>query len=93
MVTIAAYIGAAIAEIAGCFAFWAWLRLDKSIWWLAPGVVNLAQLLQATNRLAEAEPMMRCALAIFEASLGPDHPNTQGVQRNLDALLARIAQS
>jgi small multidrug resistance family-3 protein len=41
MVTIAAYIGAAIAEIAGCFAFWAWLRLDKSIWWLAPGVVSL----------------------------------------------------
>lgn len=23
------YIGAALAEIAGCFAFWAWLRLDK----------------------------------------------------------------
>lgn len=42
MVTIAAYIGAAIAEIAGCFAFWAWLRLDKSIWWLAPGMVSLA---------------------------------------------------
>jgi small multidrug resistance family-3 protein len=41
LVTIAAYIGAAIAEIAGCFAFWAWLRLDKSIWWLAPGVVSL----------------------------------------------------
>ena len=42
MVTIAAYISAAIAEIAGCFAFWAWLRLDKSIWWLAPGMVSLA---------------------------------------------------
>lgn len=35
------YIGAALAEIAGCFAFWAWLRLDKSIWWLAPGVGSL----------------------------------------------------
>jgi small multidrug resistance family-3 protein len=42
LVTIAAYIGAAIAEIAGCFAFWAWLRLDKSIWWLAPGMASLA---------------------------------------------------
>ena len=31
-------MGAAIAEIAGCFAFWAWLRLDKSPWWLLPGV-------------------------------------------------------
>ncbi|MGL5167814.1 MAG: YnfA family protein [Afipia sp.] len=35
------YIAAALAEIAGCFAFWAWLRLDKSIWWLAPGIVSL----------------------------------------------------
>ncbi len=36
---------------------------------------NLAQLLQATNRLAEAEPLMRRALAIDEQSYGPDHPN------------------
>jgi len=42
MTTIAAYIGAALAEIAGCFAFWAWLRLDKSIWWLVPGMASLA---------------------------------------------------
>ena len=40
--TAFAYIGAAIAEIAGCFAFWAWLRLDKSVWWIAPGMVALA---------------------------------------------------
>ena len=37
-----AYIGAALAEIAGCFAFWAWLRLDKSAWWLVPGMAALA---------------------------------------------------
>lgn len=37
-----AYLGAAIAEIAGCFAFWAWLRLDKSAWWLVPGMAALA---------------------------------------------------
>ena len=36
---------------------------------------NLAQLLQATNRLAEAEPLMRRALAIDEASFGAEHPN------------------
>lgn len=35
------YIAAALTEIVGCFAFWAWLRLDKSIWWLAPGIVSL----------------------------------------------------
>lgn len=37
-----AYIGAALAEIAGCFAFWAWLRLDKSPWWLIPGIASLS---------------------------------------------------
>lgn len=36
------YIGAALAEIAGCFAFWAWLRLDRSPWWLVPGMASLA---------------------------------------------------
>ncbi|MBN8961817.1 MAG: YnfA family protein [Rhizobiales bacterium] len=41
MTTLPAYIGAALAEIAGCFAFWAWLRLDKSAWWLAPGIASL----------------------------------------------------
>ncbi len=42
MITPAAYVGAAIAEIAGCFAFWAWLRLGKSVWWLVPGMASLA---------------------------------------------------
>lgn len=42
MPTIAAYVGAAVAEIAGCFAFWAWLKLGKSAWWIAPGMVSLA---------------------------------------------------
>lgn len=36
------YATAALAEIAGCFAFWAWLRMDKSVWWLAPGIFSLA---------------------------------------------------
>ena len=35
------YLAAAILEIAGCFAFWAWLRLDKPAWWLVPGVLAL----------------------------------------------------
>ena len=38
---MAAFVGAAVAEIAGCFAFWAWLRLDKSMLWLVPGVAGL----------------------------------------------------
>src|SRR5687768_1308374 len=35
------FVGAAFAEIAGCFAFWAWLRLDKSPLWTIPGVLSL----------------------------------------------------
>ncbi len=42
MTSILAYIAAAIAEIAGCFSFWAWLRLDRSAWWLIPGIASLA---------------------------------------------------
>jgi len=40
--SVAFYLGAAIAEIAGCFAFWAWLKLDKSVLWLIPGMISLA---------------------------------------------------
>jgi len=36
-----AYGVAAIAEIAGCFAFWAWLHLGKSVWWVLPGIAAL----------------------------------------------------
>ncbi|MDB5546297.1 MAG: rane protein [Hyphomicrobiales bacterium] len=39
--TWAIYAGAALAEIAGCFAFWAWLRNGKSALWLAPGIASL----------------------------------------------------
>lgn len=41
MNSIVVYAAAALAEIAGCFAFWAWLRLGASPWWLAPGVASL----------------------------------------------------
>jgi small multidrug resistance family-3 protein len=36
------YASAALAEIAGCFAFWAWWRLGHSPIWLAPGLLSLA---------------------------------------------------
>jgi small multidrug resistance family-3 protein len=41
MISIPAFVAAAVAEIAGCFAFWAWVRLDKSPLWLIPGVAAL----------------------------------------------------
>jgi small multidrug resistance family-3 protein len=40
--SLLAFVGAAVAEIAGCFAFWAWLRLGKSPLWLIPGLASLA---------------------------------------------------
>ena len=42
MLAFPLYLAAALAEIAGCFAFWAWLRLGKPIWWLGPGMACLA---------------------------------------------------
>ncbi len=48
---------------------------------------NLAQLLQDTNRLAEAEPLKRRALAIDEKSFGPEHPNVARDLNNLAMLL------
>ncbi|NEU11740.1 YnfA family protein [Methylobacterium sp. BTF04] len=40
--TFVIFAAASLAEIAGCFAFWAWLRLGRSAWWLLPGGVSLA---------------------------------------------------
>lgn len=39
--TLLIFAGAAVAEVAGCFAFWALLRQGQSIWWLLPGVASL----------------------------------------------------
>lgn len=50
--TIPVFVAAALAEIAGCFAFWAWWRLEKSALWLLPGIASLilfAWLLSLTN--------------------------------------------
>ena len=48
---------------------------------------NLAALLQATNRLEEAEPLLRRALAIDEARFGPDHPTVAIRLNNVASLL------
>lgn len=41
MLILATYVATAIAEIAGCFAFWAYFRNDESILWLIPGTAAL----------------------------------------------------
>lgn len=40
--TYGIYAAAALAEIAGCFAFWTWLRNGHSPLWLIPGIASLA---------------------------------------------------
>ena len=49
--SVATYVAAAIAEIAGCFAFWAWLRLDRSALWVIPGIACLALFAYLLSRI------------------------------------------
>jgi len=39
--TAIAFAAAALAEIAGCFAFWLWLRLGRSPLWALAGTASL----------------------------------------------------
>lgn len=41
MTSLAYYTAAALAEIAGCFAFWAVARNGASQLWLLPGILSL----------------------------------------------------
>ena len=51
MSSILAFVIAAVAEIAGCFAFWAWLRLGGSPWWALPGAASLIVFALALTRV------------------------------------------
>lgn len=42
MTTWLIYALAALGEIAGCFSFWAWLKLGKPVWLVVPGMASLA---------------------------------------------------
>jgi small multidrug resistance family-3 protein len=54
MRSIAWYGIAAVGEIAGCFAFWAWLRMQKSPWWIVPGLASLIVFALALTRIEAA---------------------------------------
>ena len=51
MKTLCWYAIAAFAEIAGCFAFWSWLRLSKSPLWSLPGLLSLMTFAGALTRV------------------------------------------
>ncbi len=54
MRSFAIYVAAALAEIGGCFAFWAWLRLSKSVLWVVPGMAALALFAYLLTRVDSA---------------------------------------
>ncbi len=45
------YAVAALGEIAGCFAFWSWLRSGKTAVWTIPGVLSLIVFAFALTRV------------------------------------------
>jgi hypothetical protein len=63
---------------------------------VATDLNNLASLLQATNRLAEAEPLMRRALLIrieFTRLTGHKHPHLDTARANYRELLAALGET
>src|SRR3990170_2130892 len=71
--TLPIFIAAALAEIAGCFAFWSWWRLDRSPLWLVPGVASLilfAWLLTLTDANAAGRAYAAYGGIYIVASLG-----------------------
>lgn len=54
MRSMSLYVAAALAEIAGCFAFWAWAREGRSLWWVAPGVLSLIAFAALLTRVEAA---------------------------------------
>ena len=63
---------------------------------VATDLNNLARLLQATNRLGEAEPLMRRSLAIFvdfTRRTGHEHPHLEAVMVNYHFLLDEMGKS
>ncbi len=48
------YVLAAVCEIGGCFAFWAWLRQGRSVLWTIPGVLALVAFAWLLTRVEAA---------------------------------------
>lgn len=52
--TASVYVLAAFFEIAGCFAFWAWLRLGRTAWWTLAGLGSLVFFAVSLTRVETA---------------------------------------
>ncbi len=60
---------------------------------LATSLNNLAEVYRLEGRYAEAEPLFKRALAIFEKALGPEHPNVATGLENYAALLRKTGRA
>ncbi|MCU1722189.1 YnfA family protein [Pseudomonas sp. 5P_5.1_Bac1] len=54
MVNYLLFFLAAVFEIAGCYAFYLWLRLGKSAWWIAPALLSLTLFALLLTRVESA---------------------------------------
>ena len=59
---------------------------------MATDLNNLAELYRAQGKYAEAEPLYKRALAIWEKALGPEHPNVAKSLQNYAALLRKTGR-
>jgi small multidrug resistance family-3 protein len=48
------FLLAAVFEIAGCYGFWLWLRLDKAWFWTVPGIISLILFAVCLTRIEAA---------------------------------------
>ena len=73
MLTLFFYLLAALGEIGGCFTFWMWWRLGRSVWWLMSGMAALTLFARALAQV-ESGPAGRAFTAhggvYITASLG-----------------------
>ena len=58
----------------------------------AKSLHNLAALYHAQARYAEAEPLYKRSLAIYEKALGPGHPNVATSLKNYASLLRQTGR-
>ena len=60
---------------------------------MALSLNNLALLYKDQGRYAEAEPLYKRALAIWEKALGPEHPHVATILENYAALLRKTERT
>ncbi len=60
---------------------------------MAAGLNNLALLYYDQGRYAEAEPLQKRALAIWEKALRPEHPNVAQSLENYAAVLRKTGRT